>query len=168
MKIPKQALGDTPIDSRGHPSYMAPELFTTEGCYSFQSDFWALGCILYELRRGFTPFGDASTSTMDDLIGRIRSSEPVFAPILPPNSARAIDNNNNNNHNSNNKKSRNNNTKDRSNSAASLHSNNSHASGNDHLTTVVSMSAELADLLLWLLEKSPVSRCDWCVFVLVF
>ena len=29
------------------PCYTAPELFIKEGKYSFKSDLWALGCILF-------------------------------------------------------------------------------------------------------------------------
>jgi serine/threonine protein kinase len=45
------------MESRGSPPYLAPELFTNEGVHSYQSDFWCFGCLLYELRRGFPPFG---------------------------------------------------------------------------------------------------------------
>ncbi|MBK8156748.1 MAG: protein kinase [Streptococcus sp.] len=31
---------------------MAPELFTENGVFSFASDIWALGCILYEMASG--------------------------------------------------------------------------------------------------------------------
>ncbi len=43
-------------NKKGTPSYMAPELFEVGGVYSFQSDLWALGCILYELGQGNPPF----------------------------------------------------------------------------------------------------------------
>jgi serine/threonine-protein kinase ULK4 len=42
---------------------MAPELFELGGVYSFASDLWALGCILYELAQGNPPF--VSTSLHD-------------------------------------------------------------------------------------------------------
>jgi serine/threonine-protein kinase ULK4 len=59
-KIPKEALSDTPLPSRGTITYMSPELFTPEGVHSFQSDFWAIGCVLYQLRRGSLPFGEST------------------------------------------------------------------------------------------------------------
>lgn len=59
-KIPSELkpLQDIPLQQRGTPSYMAPELFDSDGIHSIQSDFWAIGCILYQLRRGSLPFGD--------------------------------------------------------------------------------------------------------------
>ena len=39
---------------------MSPELFTAKGVMSFQSDFWALGCIFYELAIGHPPFESTS------------------------------------------------------------------------------------------------------------
>lgn len=110
-KIPKDVLGETPLADRGCPAYMAPELFSEDGTHSFQSDFWALGCVLYELRRGVLPFGDLTTS-VDDLIERIRSQDPI-------------------------------------------------ASVNNGSASLPSLSPELADCLLWLLEKAPMNRCIW-------
>ena len=46
------------------PCYTAPELFQEEGMYSFKSDLWALGCIMYELAVGQVPF-------FDDSIGKL-------------------------------------------------------------------------------------------------
>ncbi len=43
-------------NTQGTPSYMAPELFSDDGVYSFASDFWSLGIVLYELATGKTPF----------------------------------------------------------------------------------------------------------------
>lgn len=36
----------------GNPNCMSPELFTEQGVYSFSSDIWGLGCILYEMATG--------------------------------------------------------------------------------------------------------------------
>jgi len=41
---------------RGAPNYMAPELFEEDGVYSFSSDIYAFGCILYEMAKGTPPF----------------------------------------------------------------------------------------------------------------
>ena len=40
----------------GTPFYMAPELFQDSGVHSFYSDFWSLGCVLFELATGKPPF----------------------------------------------------------------------------------------------------------------
>ena len=40
------------IDDRGYLAYLSPELLSQDGIYSYASDLWALGCLLYELRRG--------------------------------------------------------------------------------------------------------------------
>ena len=40
------------------PCYTAPELFSDDGAYSFKSDLWALGCIMYEMAVGRVPFLD--------------------------------------------------------------------------------------------------------------
>ncbi|KAJ8766294.1 hypothetical protein K2173_022353 [Erythroxylum novogranatense] len=45
-----------PQAKRGTPSYMAPELFDDGGVHSYASDFWALGCVLYECYTGRPPF----------------------------------------------------------------------------------------------------------------
>ena len=41
----------------GTPHYMAPEIITGKG-YSFASDLWGLGVIMYELIYGGLPFGE--------------------------------------------------------------------------------------------------------------
>lgn len=123
VKIPKERLEEKPLELRGFPPYMAPELFTSEGVQSFQSDFWSLGCVLYELRRGQPPFGAANLS-LDRLMNNIRSIEPIHSP-LP--------------HTSPNREGKN------------------KATGGN----IPALSAELADLLMFLLEKAPMNRCNW-------
>ncbi len=54
-RLPKTSLGDMPIRARGIPGYMAPELFEAGGCHSYASDLWALGCLLFQMRRGHVP-----------------------------------------------------------------------------------------------------------------
>lgn len=51
---------------------MAPELFTDNGVHSFYSDFWSLGCLLFELATGKPPF---STNSLKDLITMILESD---------------------------------------------------------------------------------------------
>ncbi|XP_052731851.1 uncharacterized protein LOC108330412 isoform X2 [Vigna angularis] len=45
-----------PLAKRGTPCYMAPELFEDVGIYSYASDLWALGCVLYECFARRPPF----------------------------------------------------------------------------------------------------------------
>lgn len=47
---------------------MAPELFQDNGVHSFYSDFWSLGCVLFELVTGKPPF---SSNSLKDLITMI-------------------------------------------------------------------------------------------------
>ena len=57
------------------PCYTAPELFQEDGLYSFKSDLWALGCIMYELAVGQVPFFDDS---IGKLITKIINNEVNF------------------------------------------------------------------------------------------
>jgi len=52
----------------GTPSYMAPELFTKQGVYSYASDLWSLGCVLFEMASGKPPF---SSSSLKELVNQI-------------------------------------------------------------------------------------------------
>ncbi|KAI0511858.1 hypothetical protein KFK09_012492 [Dendrobium nobile] len=54
---------------RGTPCYMAPELFKDGGVNSYASDFWALGCVLYECFAGKPPFvGDEFTKLAKSIL----------------------------------------------------------------------------------------------------
>lgn len=97
-------------------SYFSPELLRYPSLFSFASEVWALGCVLYQLRRGFLPFGDCSSLQMAE--ERTRTIEPVLNPVVFEQNAR---------------------TKD----------------------SIPPFSAELADLLQWMLDKSPRERADW-------
>ena len=63
-----QTGNDSQKPKSGTPYYMAPELFNEKGVYSFYSDFWSLGCVLYELATGKPPF---SASGLNELIHEI-------------------------------------------------------------------------------------------------
>lgn len=56
----------------GTPYYMAPELFQDDGVYSYQSDFWSLGCIMIEMATGKPPF---YTNSLQELIQQIVNLE---------------------------------------------------------------------------------------------
>lgn len=61
---------------------MAPELFEDGGVHSYASDFWALGCVLYECYAGRPPFvGREFTQLVKSII-----SDPT--PPLPGNPSR--------------------------------------------------------------------------------
>eukprot|EP00753_Platysulcus_tardus_P012734 PLAT3529.3.p1 GENE.PLAT3529.3~~PLAT3529.3.p1 ORF type:complete len:1349 (-),score=673.98 PLAT3529.3:46-4092(-) len=70
---------------RGTPCYMAPELFLDDGCHSFASDLWSLGCVLYELFFGRPPF---TAATLPDLVSKLMHEEaelpPADAGVISP------------------------------------------------------------------------------------
>ncbi|OIW13952.1 hypothetical protein TanjilG_09303 [Lupinus angustifolius] len=77
--ISKAPSSSLPQAKRGTPSYMAPELFGDGGVHSYASDFWALGCVLYECYAGKPPFvGGEFTQLVKSII-----SDPT--PPLPGN-----------------------------------------------------------------------------------
>jgi len=53
--------------------YMAPELFIEGGIHSYASDFWSLGCVLYELFLGTPAF---SSTNLAVLINQVLSEDP--------------------------------------------------------------------------------------------
>lgn len=63
----------------GTPFYMSPEVITNSCGYSFKSDIWSLGCVLYELTAGDSPF---ASSRLDfyALGNRIRKGEYAALP----------------------------------------------------------------------------------------
>ena len=79
--INRTPVGDLPKDRRGTPCYMSPELFNSGGCglsagvHSFQSDMWALGCVLYESAVGRPPF---VSSSFAELVMMIANDEPEY------------------------------------------------------------------------------------------
>ncbi|KAL2341176.1 hypothetical protein Fmac_009116 [Flemingia macrophylla] len=67
---------------RGTPYYMAPELFEDGGVHSYASDFWALGCVLYECYAGRPPF------VARELTQLVKSIISDPTPPLPGNPSR--------------------------------------------------------------------------------
>lgn len=75
-----------PQAKRGTPCYMAPELFHEGGVHSYASDFWALGCVLYECYAGRPPFvGKEFTQLVKSIL-----TDPT--PSLPGNPSRPFAN----------------------------------------------------------------------------
>ncbi|KAG1371198.1 putative Serine/threonine-protein kinase Aurora-3 [Cocos nucifera] len=84
--IEKSSLAMLPQSKRGTPCYMAPELFQDGGVHSYASDFWALGCVLYECYAGRPPFvGNEFTQLVKSII-----SDPT--PPLPENPSKSFEN----------------------------------------------------------------------------
>jgi serine/threonine-protein kinase ULK4 len=71
---------------RGTPCYMAPELFREGGVHSYASDFWALGCVLYECYTGRPPF------VAREFMQLVKSIVSDPTPPLPDNSSRSFQN----------------------------------------------------------------------------
>ena len=57
------------------PCYTAPELFSENGMYSYKTDLWALGCIMYEMALGQVPFFE---ERVNKLILKIINDEVNF------------------------------------------------------------------------------------------
>ena len=118
-KIPKSLQnddGNSTMENDRTLSYLSPELVHHPGLFSFASEFWAMGCMLYQLRRGFLPFGDISSLQVAE--ERTKTIEPVMHPLFFESSAKSKEN-------------------------------------------IPPFSAELGDLLQWMLEKGPRDRIDW-------
>jgi len=64
----------------GTPDYMAPELLT-EDSYDLAVDYWAMGCIIFEMLYGYTPF---TGQTIEEIFQNIRCHEMVLErPFFP-------------------------------------------------------------------------------------
>jgi serine/threonine protein kinase len=60
------------------PCYTAPELFSEDGIFSYKTEIWALGCILFELATGQVPFFEESVAK---LINKIVNEELNFTRL---------------------------------------------------------------------------------------
>lgn len=67
----------------GTPHYMAPEVILGKG-YSFQSDYWSLGILLYELVTGILPFGEELEEPFE-IYQAILQTKLAFPDWIKPN-----------------------------------------------------------------------------------
>lgn len=70
--------GKQPRDICGTPEYLSPEMIK-EQKYNHMIDWWALGCLLYELLVGVPPF---YSDDRDELFSLIKYTEPRFPKYL--------------------------------------------------------------------------------------
>eukprot|EP01062_Namystynia_karyoxenos_P071445 TRINITY_DN6694_c0_g1_i1.p1 TRINITY_DN6694_c0_g1~~TRINITY_DN6694_c0_g1_i1.p1 ORF type:complete len:584 (+),score=111.79 TRINITY_DN6694_c0_g1_i1:104-1855(+) len=75
----RTAAGSTVVDAQlvGSPAYIAPEAWAQE--YSFGSDVWSLGCIVFEIAMGVAPF-NCIADKVAELAARL---PPVGTPERP-------------------------------------------------------------------------------------
>ena len=64
----------------GTPEYMAPEM-VSRSPYSYASDWWSLGCLLFELLTGRTPFAHKSRNVLYKMI---QNQEITIPKTLSP------------------------------------------------------------------------------------
>ena len=164
-KLPKAPLGSQPMESRGCPLYMAPELFSSEGVHSYSTDFWALGCILFELRMNGSPFSckwfndqlsteDRSSGCYDETIDgtpheileNIRKYQLTAVVDMMIEKYQKIE-------------------KQKLSSQRVTKSPNkilhNSPSNSGTVVSLPSLSPEFMDLLCWILERAPPYRCSW-------
>ena len=60
----------------GTPEYIAPEIINGKKTYNKVVDYWSLGCILYQMATGYTPFSSNATivSNKESLFNRIKKA----------------------------------------------------------------------------------------------
>jgi serine/threonine-protein kinase len=76
--------GPTTIGTMGTPAYMAPEQWSDSSSVDWRADVYSLGCIVYEMAAGRTPFPSASIAEacakhLNDTPASIRA----YAPDVP-------------------------------------------------------------------------------------
>ena len=78
--------GTAQISFEGTPEYMSPEaLLDTPTPHTGARDLWALGCLLYQLFAGDSPFGDAELGLSEmALYKTISRHDGVEAPVVEP------------------------------------------------------------------------------------
>uniref|UniRef100_UPI00358F84FF G protein-coupled receptor kinase 5-like isoform X1 n=1 Tax=Myxine glutinosa TaxID=7769 RepID=UPI00358F84FF len=76
VKIPE---GETIRGRVGTVGYMAPEVINNER-YTFSPDWWGLGCLIYEMIEGHSPFRARKEKVKrEEVDRRVRESEPKFS-----------------------------------------------------------------------------------------
>ena len=121
--------------------YTAPEILSHNGVVSFASDFWGLGCVLFQLRRGNLPFhgGDIDSSNA------VNSSKPSSASNRSPSKTSTS-------------------SVQETLTKRIMSTENPFTVDTSTETTisdVPSVSTEFFDLVSWLLECSPLHRVTW-------
>jgi serine/threonine protein kinase len=177
-KIPKAPLGSQPMASRGCPLYMAPELFSSEGVHSYSTDFWALGCILFELRMNGSPFSckwfndqlspedrsagcyeETIDGTPQEILENMRKYELAVIVERLLEKYQKIERQRLLSLTPPSQRS----TK----SPNKLSHHHSDSSPSNSVNSVPNMSPEFLDLLSWILERAPPYRCSWYLLILL-
>lgn len=65
-------------NKKGTPNYMAPELFSEFGIYSYKSDVWSLGCMIFEMATGKPPFADGNLQKLINEIINTEVEQPSY------------------------------------------------------------------------------------------
>ncbi|XP_013361700.1 PREDICTED: G protein-coupled receptor kinase 7 [Chinchilla lanigera] len=80
MGLAVQVRDGKPVTQRaGTSGYMAPEILMDKASYSFPVDWFAMGCSIYEMVAGRTPFRDYKEKvSKEDLKQRTLTEEPLF------------------------------------------------------------------------------------------